>query len=178
MEERLLEPKKVTKLNFHTRSSLFLSIGLTVSLLAVTIAFEWRVYDMGHADLGKLEDEFEELIDVPLTQHPPPPPPPVFIPPEIIEVPDDEEIEEDIMELDVDMTEDMDMDDMIHDAMPQEDMSYIFDVVEEPGSPVGGVAALSKYLSSTLRYPRAGPTYEPTRASNTKLYRRNRRYPQ
>ena len=149
-----METKKNPKVDLNKQRSLLMNIGLALSLLLVTVAFEWRVYDTGPADLGKLEDEFEELIDVPLTQQPPPPPPPVFIPPEIIEVPDDEEIEEEIIDIDVDMTEDMAIEDLEYVAPPEEDIDRIFTIVEEPAGPIGGRAAFYKYINKTILYPK------------------------
>ena len=90
----MMEIKKNPKADLEKRSGLFLNIGLCVSLLLVITAFEWRFYDRGAGmDLGTIEDDFEDLMEIPPTEQPPPPPP-VIQQPEIIEVPDEEEIEE------------------------------------------------------------------------------------
>ena len=81
-------------------------IGIVISLLLVITAFEWKFYDdLGIVDLGTIKDDFEEILEIPLTKQPPPPPP-IIIQPEIIEVPDGEIIEELNVELDIDVTED------------------------------------------------------------------------
>ena len=74
--------------------------------MLVITAFEWKFYDdLGIVDLGTIKDDFEEILEIPLTKQPPPPPP-IIIQPEIIEVPDGEIIEELNVELDIDVTED------------------------------------------------------------------------
>ena len=61
-------------------------------MLIVTTAFEWKFYDDGAlANLGQVSDNFEEILDIPVTEQPPPPPPKIQQP-EIIEVPEEEEI--------------------------------------------------------------------------------------
>ena len=152
MRDCLLESKKNPKVDLRRRYSFFLSIGYLTSLLLALIAFEWRVYESGPSDLREVEDEFEDLIEIPLTSQPPPPPS-TFIPPEIVEIPDEEELEEEVIDLDMEMTENMVIEEFVPEA-PEEDIDRIFDVVEEGASPVGGLAAFYKYLSSSIRYPK------------------------
>ena len=147
-----METKKDPKVDISKKRGLLLNISLTTSLLLVTIAFEWRTYDAGPGDLGALEDEFEEQLEVPLTAQPPPPPPPPIIPPEILEVPDEEEVEEEI-EIDVEITEDMVIEEVTFEDEPEEDIDHIFEVVEEQATPIGGQQALKKYLRRALKYP-------------------------
>jgi len=91
-----MEVKKTPDADLNKKSGLFLNIGLVVSLLIVISAFEWRFYDDGNlVDLGQVRDEFEEMLEIPPTEQPPPPPPKIQQP-EIIEVPDEEEIEDEI----------------------------------------------------------------------------------
>ena len=86
-----MEAKKNPKVDLSKKSGLFLNIGFVVSLLLVIAAFEWRSYEKSDLlDLGQVNDDFEEMTEVPLTQQPPPPPPKIQQP-EIIEVPDEEE---------------------------------------------------------------------------------------
>jgi len=88
-----MEAKKNEKADLDKKTGLFFNIGLAVSLLLVITAFEWRFYDDGNlVDLGQVDDNFEDLMEIPPTEQPPPPPP-VIQQPEIIEVPDEEEIE-------------------------------------------------------------------------------------
>ena len=74
-----MEIKKHPDADLERRSGLFLNIGLCVSLLLVITAFEWRFYDRGAAmDLGSIDDDFEDLMEIPPTEQPPPPPPVVL----------------------------------------------------------------------------------------------------
>ena len=67
---------------------MFLQIGLTISLLVVLIAFEYKTYDKNNYDLGalNLDDLEEEIIPITKQEIKPPPPPP----PEVIEIVEDE----------------------------------------------------------------------------------------
>ena len=63
-----METKKNPKADLEKRSGLFLNIGLCVSLVLVITAFEWRFYDRGAGmDLGSIEDDFEDLMEIPPT---------------------------------------------------------------------------------------------------------------
>ena len=101
-----MEAKKNPNADLSKKSGLFLNIGFVVSLLLVIVAFEWKSYEKSDLlELGQVNDDFEEMTEVPLTQQPPPPPPKIKQP-EIIEVPDEEEIEEEIeVDLDIEITE-------------------------------------------------------------------------
>ena len=120
-----MDAKKNPKVNLENKRSLFLQIGLFVTLLIILIAFEYRSYERSDFNLGALNlDDLEEEI-IPITKQevkPPPPPPP---PPEIIEiVEDDIEIED---EIEIDDTE-SDEDEIIE--IEEEDDEEFFMVVE------------------------------------------------
>ena len=148
MDHHLLEPRKNPEVDLCKQYLLFLSIGFLISLLFVLAAFEWRVYKSVPSKFVELENEFEDLIEVPLTSQPPPPP--AVIPPKIIEIPDEEEI----INLDIEMTEDMAVEDFVSEAPEEEDIDRIFEVVEAGANPIGGLSAFYKYLSTVLRYPK------------------------
>ena len=105
-------------------------------------------------DLGTIEDDFEDLMEIPPTEQPPPPPP-VIQQPEIIEVPDEEEIEEEIeIEIDVEITEETVIEEIVFEEAPEEEeVDEIFTIVEDQPTPPGGMAAFYKYVGTTLRYP-------------------------
>ena len=113
-----MEPKKNPEIDLSKKTGLFLNIGFVVSLLLVILAFELRSYDdTGLLDLGQIRDDFEEMTEIPLTQQPPPHPPKIKQP-EIIVVPDEEEIEEEIeIDLDIDMTDDTEIVEIIFDEI-------------------------------------------------------------
>jgi periplasmic protein TonB len=106
------------------------------------------------ADLGMVNEDMEDLLDIPLTDIPPPPPPKVQQP-EIIDIPDDEEIEDEIeLDLDVEITEDKVIEKIVFEAAPEEeDTDQIFLVVEEQASFPGGMEAWANYLRKNMKYP-------------------------
>jgi len=150
-----MEVKKTHKADLYRKSSFYTSIGLVVSLLIVITAFEWRSYDdQGLLDLGQVDEELEDLVEIPPTEQPPPPPP-VIQQPEIIEVPDEEEIEEEIeVDLDVEITEESVIEEIVFEEAPEEeDADQIFTIVEDNAAFPGGNAAYGKYLRKNLKYP-------------------------
>jgi protein TonB len=150
-----MEIKKNPEVDLNKKTGLFLNIGLVVSLLIVITAFEWRFYDEGELmDLGQVSDEFEDVMEIPPTEQPPPPPPKIQQP-EIIEVPDEEEIEEEIeVDLDVEITEETVVEDIVFEAPVEEEVAdEIFTIVEDQPSPKGGMAAFYEYVGKKLKYP-------------------------
>jgi len=151
----MVEIKKNPKADLTRTTGLFLNIGLVVSLLLVIFAFEKKVYDDGsQVNLSAQAENFEDLMDIPQTQQPPPPPP-KKLQPEIIEVPDEEEIEEDIeIDLDVEMTESTVIETVVFDQAPEEEeVEEIFTIVEDQPTPDGGMAAFYQFVQKNLKYP-------------------------
>lgn len=150
-----MESKKAPNADLTNKTGLYLAIGLVISLALITFAFEFKSYDdSGLVDLGQVDDNFEDVMEIPPTEQPPPPPPKIQQP-EIIEVPDEEEIEEDIeIDLDVDITEDTEIEEMVFEEAPEEETSdEIFMVVEDQPEPEGGLAAFYKFVGDNLDYP-------------------------
>ncbi|MDN3688305.1 energy transducer TonB [Cyclobacterium jeungdonense] len=150
-----MEAKKTPKADLTKKTGMFLNLGLMVSVGLVLFAFEYRSYDDGQLkDLGSIDDDFEELLDIPITEQPPPPPPPVEQP-EIKEIPDEVEIEEKIeVNFDVDVQEETVIKEVeIAEAPVEEKADEIFDVVENMPTPPGGMEGWNKYLSNNLKYP-------------------------
>jgi len=151
-----MELKKDPKVDLARQSSLFLNIGLLVSLGLVLLAFEWKSYDdLSALNFAPAEVQTEELIDIPITEMPPPPPP-VVQQPEIVEVPDDKEIEEELVNLDTEITPET----VVAPPPPvetapavEEEVDEIFQVVENQPEPVGGMAAFYKHVQKNLKYP-------------------------
>lgn len=150
-----MELKKHPDSDLFRKSSFYMSIGLMISLLFTVVAFEWKSYDNNDlVNLGALDADFEELQDIPITEQPPPPPPQVT-PPEIIEVPDEQEIEEEIeVNLDVEVTEETVIEDVVFDEAPEEEAAdEIFQFVEDQPSPLGGMKAFYAYVGKNMKYP-------------------------
>lgn len=148
-----MEIKKYPEHDLENYHQLFLNIGLIVALTAVIIAFEWKSYDRGAGmDLGVINDDFEDLLEIPPTEQPPPPPP-VIQQPEIIEVPDEEEIVEEIeIELDVEFEEELIVEELVFEEV-EEEVEEIFTIVEDQPVYPGGIGAFYKYVATNLRYP-------------------------
>lgn len=150
-----MEVKKNKNADIHRLSGIFFQLGLVLSLAMVVIAFEWRSSDDGSTvDLGSLEDSFEDIIDIPNTIQPPPPPP-VIQQPQIIEVPDEEEIDEEIkVNLDIEITEETIIEELVFEDAPEEEVAdEVFTIVEENPLPVGGMNAFYRYVATYLIYP-------------------------
>ncbi len=148
-----MELKKKPEADLTKKRGLFFNIGMVTTLALVILAFTWKSYDEGDLmNLGSLEDNADEMIEVPVTEQPPPPPPKIQQP-EIIEVPDEEEIEEDIeVDLDVEVTEDSEIEEIIADE-EEEESDEIFTIVEQQPTPKGGMGAFYKYVGKKMTYP-------------------------
>ncbi len=150
-----MEAKKNESADLGKKGGLFFNIGLFSAMLIVVFAFEYKKYDDGSlVDLGQVTDDFEDLLEIPPTEQPPPPPPKIQQP-EIIEVPDEEEIEEEIeVDLDVEITEEEVIEDIIVEEAPEEEVAdEIFQIVEDPAMPPGGYQAFYDYVGKKMKYP-------------------------
>ena len=148
--------KKFEHADLNRWARAFATMGLMFTLAFVLWAFEYKTYDdSGLLDLGQVEDDFEDIMDIPPTEQPPPPPPKVQIP-EIIEVPDEEEIEDEIeVELDVEVTEETVVEDIVFEEAPEEEeVDEIFDIVEDQPEYPGGISAFYKYVGKNMKYPK------------------------
>ena len=91
-----MELKKYYHADLAKKYSLFLSISLVISLSLVLSAFEWKQYEKPMVELvSRSTNTFEELVDVPATEIPPPPEM-IIQQPKLVEVPDEQEIKEEI----------------------------------------------------------------------------------
>jgi len=151
-----MEAKKTPSADLTKRTGMFMNLGLAVAVGATLAAFEWKSFDDGSLkDLGQVTDNFEELLDIPITQQPPPPPPPPIELPIIVEIPDEVEIEEKIeVNFDIDVKETTVIKEVVISQAPvEEKVDTIFDVVETQPNPPGGMSGWNKYLSNNLKYP-------------------------
>jgi protein TonB len=154
----LIENKRIQKRKQQAKAVLFNAIGLCISLLIVITAFEWKFYDNNDLiNLGSLNSEFEEILDVPITEQPPPPPPKMQAV-NILEVPDVEEIEEELdIVLDVEVTEETALEDVVFDPdaynEAEEEVEEVFLFVEQAPTPKGGMKSFYDYVAQNLEYP-------------------------
>jgi len=147
-----MEIKKTQKADLLSKRGLFFSIGLVSSLALMLMAFEWKQQDEKVDLLSvKSTNTFEEMLDVPTTQHLPPLAP-VIQQPQIIEVPDEEKIQEN---LNISFDNEASVIEVISVAseQPAEEVEEIFTIVEEPAVPEGGINSFYKYLVDNMKYP-------------------------
>lgn len=150
-----MEVKKNPEADLSKKTGLYFNIGLVVTMLLVITAFEWRFYDDDSlVNIGEVESTFEDIMDIPPTEQPPPPPPKIQQP-EVIEVPDEEEIEEEIdFNLDVEVTEETVIEEIVFEDAPEEEVAEeIFTIVEDQPQPKGGMSAFYQYVQKELNYP-------------------------
>jgi len=151
-----MEAKKTEKADLTNKSSFFFSIGLLLSMSVIVAAFEHKTYEEAAVDLiTRNTNTFEETIEVPPTEQPPPPPPQVQQP-QIVEVPDEEKIEEEIqVNFDINNTQETKVEEVVIQKVeePKEEVEEIFTIVEEPAAPKGGMPAFYKYVGEKIKYP-------------------------
>ena len=146
--------KKHEHSDLNKYSRLFFNLGLVFTLAFVILAFNHKKYhQLDLLDLGKVEDDFDDIMEIPLTKHLPPPPPKVQLP-KIIEIPDEEEIQEEIkVELDVEFNEETIIEDIVFEESPEEKVEEILLFVEDQPEFEGGMAAFYKFVSDNMDYP-------------------------
>ena len=150
-----MEAKKTEKADLTKKTALFFSIGLIITMAITLKAFTWKNYDESLLDLqGKSTNVFEEMLEVPPTEQPPPPAP-IIQQPQIVEVPDEEEIKEDLnLKFDVEVSEETKVETIIVAPVEEkEDVDQVFSVVEESAEPKGGMPAFYKFVGEKMKYP-------------------------
>ena len=157
-----MELKKNPQVDMNRFKNVFFNLGLVISLSVVFAVFQWKTYDeVITVDLRDEKQITEEIIEIPPTTQPPPPPPKIQLP-EIIEIPNEELMIEDIeLNLDIEMNEEtriaeVAFDDNLDTEAPEEEKAdEIFMVVEQNAEPVGGIGAFYTYVASQLQdnYP-------------------------
>jgi protein TonB len=147
-----VEAKKSVKADVSNKRGLFFGIGLFASLGLASTAFEWKTVDQQiNIAENKSGNNFEELLDVPPTEQAQPPAP-VIQQPQIIEVPDEVEVNETLnLEFDVEAPR-VDLPVTVTEAAAEE-TEEIFTIVEEAAAPIGGINSFYQYLKDNVRYP-------------------------
>lgn len=151
-----MENKKTTKADLSRKSALFMMIGLVTSLSITITAFEWKSREVGDLmDLGNLQGDFPDLVDIPPTEQPPPEIPKIknFT---IIDIPDEEVIDVEIdIDVDVELTEETEISDVVFEPDADEEIAEkVVLFPEEQASFPGGMKAWRKFLQKNLKYPK------------------------
>jgi len=132
--------KKSERAQIGAYSKIFFQLGLLLSLVVIYVAIEWRTFDRNIGELGSLNVQEEEIIDIPITERileikPPPPPPPA---PEVIEiVADEQEIEETVLESTetdesefIEVVQMDDIEEIVEEEQIEQDIPFA--IIEEP----------------------------------------------
>ena len=148
-----MELKKNPKLDYRKKSGLFFNIGLVMSLLFVISAFEWNFAEP-ISEVGKdLNQSFDDLINIPITDHKVEPPKPKVVP-DIIEVDNDTEIEVEEIVFTFDQHEIETMEIVEYTEEPPEEIAEeILLLAEVMPSFEGGLGEFYKFVSKHLKYP-------------------------
>jgi len=150
-----MEERKNPKFDLNRKKTMFFNLGLVVALAFTLTAFEWKFYDEDTVVDFLHQSEYIDEVLVPPTVHEPPKPPPVKHP-KIIELPDDEEIIEDIeIDFDNDIYEESIIEDIIYEEpIPVEDSPTDFMLVEtQPTFLGGGPEKFLKHIFEKIHYP-------------------------
>lgn len=151
-----MELKKSESADLTNKSMLFFSVGLFITMCVVVAIFENKTYDeLVNVAAERKTDQMDEVMEVPPTDQPPPPPPQIQQP-QVVEVPDEEKIEEEIqVNLDVEVTEETKVEhiEIKQEEEVKEDENQIFTIVEENAAPIGGMKAFYEFVGSKMKYP-------------------------
>ncbi|ASB49259.1 energy transducer TonB [Alkalitalea saponilacus] len=152
-----MDTKKSPKADLESKKTVFMQIGLVVTLSLVLIAFEWTTTEVNiNLGLMDIEEEVEEEI-IPITRQeevPPPPPPPPPAVTDILNIVDDDiDLDEELEIFDTEMHDDSMIDFVDMDFEEERDDGEIFIIVEEMPEFPGGIQALQRYLAQSIRYP-------------------------
>ncbi len=150
--------KKHPSLDHKRYGGLVTNLGLILSLGLVLALFEYPSFEQqALVQLQGDRAQIEEMQEIPPTEHKPPPPPKIQQP-EIVQVADDEEIEQ---EIEVDFNIEADEDAIIEEVViniaeeeQEEVVDEIFEIVEEPAAPANGYAEFYALVGKNLKYPR------------------------
>lgn len=135
-----------------------ISIGLSLSLLLIYLLFQVNFREAPDFDLTSNDKMvFEDLLDVPTTEHVNIPKP-VIQQPQIREVSDEEIIEELEVDLDIEIQEETKLAapvflPAVEAEIPKEVADEIFTIVEEQPSPEGGLMSFYQFVSENMVYP-------------------------
>jgi protein TonB len=151
-----MERKKSLKADLENKRTLFLQIGLIISLAITLAAFEWKSYEKREVNLEqRAQSEIpEEIIPITKQEEPEPPPEPPQTTTELNIVENEADVEEDII-IDVEADDDTEVEEYTPMLQEEEDVEEekVFMVVEEQPSFPGGEQARMRYLSNNIDYP-------------------------
>lgn len=142
--------RKTEKADLRNRYPLFIEVGLVLTLTILIVAFRWDVSVDEAFTVNLQKQEVVQMEDIQQTQHIEKPPPPPR-PPVPVEVPNDEILEDDVLDLDMslDIDEIVDLPPPPPPAVKEELEPEIFVIVEQSPELIGGLSGLQK----KIKYP-------------------------
>jgi protein TonB len=156
-----MEPKKNPKKDLNRKRTLFLQIGLVMSLTIVFVAFEWKTYEKQEDILtatGPVQID-QEIVQITQQEQPEPPKAPQVT--TILEVVGDDEIIQDEIDISIEDRPDQAAQTYVPvlvEEAPEPVAEEIFTFVEEYPEFPGGEKALYEYIKNNIRYPEVART--------------------
>lgn len=154
-----MEAKKTPKADLENKKSLFVEIGLVVTLAASLVAFNVKSYDVEKSEVVERQavEEIEEVIINTAEELPPPPPPePIQVQTEMVIVEDDADIEVEVGLIDVSDDANAAMEDytpvVVEDEVAEVEEEVFVFVEENPSFP-GGDEKRLEFLRKNIKYP-------------------------
>ncbi|MDD4599139.1 MAG: energy transducer TonB, partial [Lentimicrobiaceae bacterium] len=152
-----MEAKKSPKADLERKRTVFVQIGMIISLALILLAFEWKTYDVEQTQIAarQAENVEEEMIEITQQNKPPPPPAPPPTTTLINIVQDDVEVLDDII-IDAEATQFTEIPTYTPPAVVEEEEvaeAEIFTVVEDQPSFPGGDEARIRFLQENIKYP-------------------------
>ncbi len=151
-----MEIKKNPSADVHALRPLLFNLSMVLTLSMVIIAMEWRSAPDEAALVSSGSLHFDEALDIPVTEHVPPPPPKIQQP-IVVEVPDEEEVEEMVVNLDIEMkeeVEDLALAPVVAETIEKEAVDdEIFLIVEAVAVFPGGDGEMLKFIARNIVYP-------------------------
>ena len=152
-----MELKKNPKADLERWRTVFLNIGLVISLGAVLLAFSVTQKKSAVDELQRVEDVDFEDEDIPVTRQEQPPevkPPPPQQTIEVLNIVDDEtEIEDEFEMDDAEADENTQVEIVEIQEEEEEEEPEIFFIVETMPEFPGGELGLRKYIATHVKYP-------------------------
>lgn len=144
--------RKTDKADLRSRYPLYVQVGMIAALGLLIVALKVNLQKEDTFEIPVIEQDIVEMEEIEQTKQEVKPPPPPR-PPVPIEVPNDEELEDDALDLDASL----DIDEPLANLPPpppppeeeEEEEPEIFVIVEQMPELIGGLAGLQK----KIRYP-------------------------
>lgn len=149
-----MEVKKNPNADLNKKSTFFFSIALLITMSLVLTAFEWKQYEAKIDELVTRRFDHFEMMDVPATELTPPAPP-IRPTPVIVEVPDDQNMIDEITSINVEVPEGDPLPPVISPPV-EPDPEPTDEIVLFPESHAsfdGGLDAFYRYVSEKIKYP-------------------------